>query len=68
MSSKKSGEPKSAEPRIPPAIPLKPRPKLFLILCIAFAVWLAALIVLYFTSVYPLRHPAKPGNAARSPQ
>lgn len=37
--------------------PLKPRPKLFVLLCAAFALWLIALAILYFATVYPLRHP-----------
>jgi len=36
---------------------LKPRPRLFKVLCVVFAVWMIALLVLYFWTVYPLRHP-----------
>jgi len=37
--------------------PLKPRPRLFLVLCILFALWMAALLVFYFKVVYPARPP-----------
>jgi hypothetical protein len=37
--------------------PLKPHPRLFKALCIAFTLWLIALLALYFWTVYPLRHP-----------
>lgn len=42
-------------PALPPAKPLKPRPKLFVALCMMFALWIAVLITLYFTTVYPHR-------------
>ncbi len=35
---------------------LKPRPTLLLILSIIFAIWVATLTTLYFTTVYPYRH------------
>ena len=38
-----------------PAQPLKPRPRLFVALCLAFALWIAVLITLYVTTVYPHR-------------
>jgi hypothetical protein len=34
---------------------------LFVILCVIFAAWMLALIVLYFTTVYSRRHPANSG-------
>ncbi|MGA3065599.1 MAG: hypothetical protein ABSF29_02000 [Tepidisphaeraceae bacterium] len=43
---------------------LRPRPRLFKSLCIAYAIWIIALLVLYFTTVYPLRHP----SSATQPQ
>ena len=60
MSPKRDGAEKKAAaadkaPALPPARPLKPRPKLFVGLCIAFALWIALLITLYFTTVYPHR-------------
>jgi hypothetical protein len=36
---------------------LTPRPKLFQVVCVIFALWMAALLILYFWTVYPLRHP-----------
>ena len=52
----------------PPCQPLKPRPKLFAALMLIFAVWLGALLTLYFKTVYPERHPSaaatRPGASA----
>lgn len=36
--------------------PLEPRKKLFTVLCVVFGVWVAMLITLYATTVYPQRH------------
>lgn len=47
----------------PPVKPFRPRPRLFLILCIIWVLWMAALVAAYFTTVYPLRFP----RAGRSP-
>jgi hypothetical protein len=48
--------------------PLKPRPKLFAILLIAFVIWLGVLLALYFKTVYPQRYPStaatRPGASA----
>jgi hypothetical protein len=41
-------------------IHLAPRPGLFRFLLLAFLVWLIALLVLYFTVVYPHRHEQHP--------
>ncbi len=38
--------------------PFKPRPRLFRILLMAFIFWMAALLILYFTTVWPLHHPS----------
>ncbi len=38
---------------------LKPHPRLFKALFVIFALWLALLLVLYFWTVYPLRHPGR---------
>ena len=47
---------------------LKPRPVLFKILCIVFALWILALLGMYFWTVYPLRHaPSPEGTGARRP-
>ena len=40
---------------------LRPRPRLFVALCAIFAMWMAALLILYFISVYPRRHPPNCG-------
>jgi ABC-type uncharacterized transport system permease subunit len=37
--------------------PLKPRPRLLLGLAVAYAAWLAFLLLMYFTTVFPRRHP-----------
>jgi len=36
---------------------LTPRPVLFKTLCVVFALWIVALLAMYFLTVYPLRHP-----------
>lgn len=38
-------------------IDLKPHPKLLAVLLILFFLWIAALLWMYFATVYPLRHP-----------
>ena len=38
------------------ANPLKPRKGLFIILCIVMALWIAGLVTMYFTTVWPRRH------------
>jgi len=35
---------------------LTPRPVLFRVVCVFFALWIVALLALYFWTVYPLRH------------
>ncbi|HEV8604853.1 MAG TPA: hypothetical protein VGQ99_05775 [Tepidisphaeraceae bacterium] len=35
---------------------LKPRPKLLLFLSILLAFWIAMLLTMYFTTIYPTRH------------
>jgi hypothetical protein len=42
----------------PPAPGLKPHPVLFRSVCVVFAVWIIILLVMYFLTVYPLRHPS----------
>ncbi|HEX5244229.1 MAG TPA: hypothetical protein VFW23_13275 [Tepidisphaeraceae bacterium] len=44
--------------------PLKPRRTLFAVLAFVLIVWLAVLLLMYFKTVYPLRHGAdkKPTN------
>jgi hypothetical protein len=77
--SKRTGSPKrggeSAKPQSavaapvePVCAPLKPRRKLLAVLMLGFAVWLGALLTLYFKTVYPQRHPSaaatRPGASA----
>ena len=47
----------------PVRLPDPPRPlrKLLLVLGVAYFLWLATLLVMYFTTVYPQRHSANPG-------
>jgi hypothetical protein len=52
------GQPSATEP-VPRLIP---RPMLFKVLCAVFALWVVMLLVLYFLTVYPLRHPSDPGG------
>jgi hypothetical protein len=42
-------------PQIPP---IRSRPKMLAFLIVAFVLWMAFLLLLYFTTVYPMRHPA----------
>jgi tellurite resistance protein TehA-like permease len=48
--------------------PLRPHPKLFVFLCIAFGLWVLFLIVLFCVTVYPKWHtlhpPLRPAPAA----
>jgi hypothetical protein len=39
---------------------LGPQKRLFIILCIAMAVWISALVTMYFTTVYPQRRTPTP--------
>jgi hypothetical protein len=47
--------------------PLAPRPRLFLFLSGLFAIWMSALLVLYFTTVYPRRHQPALGQPVPQP-
>ena len=38
--------------------PIKPRRGLLIVLSILLALWIAAMVVMYFTTVYPQRHPS----------
>lgn len=49
VSSKSAGT--KPQPQLPPADPLKPRPKLLVVLSMIFAAWVAFLLVLYFTTI-----------------
>jgi hypothetical protein len=53
------GQPSATQP-----LPrLTPRPILFKVLCVVFALWIVALLATYFLTVYPLRHPSSPGGS-----
>jgi hypothetical protein len=43
---------------------MKPRRGLLIVMSIAFAVWVAAMLAMYFTTVYPERHPSKSTTSA----
>jgi hypothetical protein len=47
--------------------PLQPRKKLFVVLCAVFGVWVALLITLYATTVYPNRHGKSAGQPTTKP-
>jgi len=51
--SKKEATVKQEFKTLPPP---RPRPVLLVVLSIAFAIWIALLLVDYFLSVYPRRH------------
>ena len=59
----KQPETKQAEPAPVRLPPLKPRPRLFYALLAMLGVWIAALLVLYATTVYPNR-----GESGRGPE
>jgi len=59
MSSPAAAKPKSSIPEPKAALaprPLRPRKKLFIILCLVLAAWIIALVVMYFTLVFPHGH------------
>jgi hypothetical protein len=49
-------------PSVPsvPVRPFKPHPILFAVMMLLFAIWVSILLILYFKTVYPHRHPARP--------
>jgi hypothetical protein len=51
--SHSAGPKPNQKPFLPP---LKPRPRLFVFLFVLFVIWIVALIVLYFKTVYPQLH------------
>lgn len=68
------GKPSASDPpTIQFAPPLKPQRKLYIISWIVFVLWVAFLLILYFKTVYPLRHgpqsvqPSATGQPAKSP-
>src|SRR5688572_10675095 len=58
-----AGAAPNAQSKPSPRAPgFKPRPKLFVVLCLAFVLWVILLLVLYFTTVYPRRATDQPGQ------
>lgn len=62
--AKSSAEPKSnptesATPAPRAIRPFTPRRKMMMVLALVYALWLAGLLVMYFTTVYPARHPSE---------
>jgi hypothetical protein len=39
---------------------LRPQKRLFIILSVVMGLWIAALVIMYFTTVYPQRHAPTP--------
>ncbi|HEX8916192.1 MAG TPA: hypothetical protein VF796_27835 [Humisphaera sp.] len=58
-----------AEPADGPVFypPLRPNRKLLLISAIVLAAWVIGLLVIYFTSIKPMRQPATPAADAKPP-
>ena len=60
----------SRKPSFTPGPPLKPRHKLFVGLLVALGAWIAILLTLYFTTIYPrhvpgdIRPPEATGTSA----
>jgi hypothetical protein len=44
--------------KLPPADRIKSRRRLLIALALIFALWVAMMLVMYFSTVYPHRHPA----------
>ena len=53
-SESKVSAPDQSPPQTPPE-PLRPHPKLFVALFVAFLLWLGVLVTMYFKTVYPYR-------------
>jgi hypothetical protein len=51
-----SGKAGNAKEVAPVVQPPRPRPVLFKVLCVVFAIWIGVLLFLYFATVYPRRH------------
>jgi uncharacterized protein involved in exopolysaccharide biosynthesis len=51
-----------------PPTPIKPRRGLLIAMSVIFGVWVAFMLAMYFTTVYPQRHAAKPTTAIASPR
>jgi hypothetical protein len=62
---KESAPTKGAESAPPPYRPLRPHRMLFASLLIGFLLWVGVLLLLYFRTVYPERHPSAGTTATR---
>jgi hypothetical protein len=51
-ATKSSGQPKQPPAAPEPVVRLKPRPAIFFILLVVFAIWIGFLVSLYFKTVY----------------
>jgi hypothetical protein len=57
VTEKQATQQRDSQPR---AIALRPRKRWFIILSIVMAVWIGALVTMYFTTVWPQRHSSTP--------
>jgi hypothetical protein len=48
---KSSGGPGAAPPP-----PVRPRKAVFIVMCILFLAWIGVMLLIYFKTVYPIRH------------
>ena len=60
-----TGLPPNRTPLIPR--PVKPRPSLFALFCVVFAIWIGVLVWIYATLVYPVRHHPGAGPTMTGP-
>lgn len=70
MKHDKPAAVESQKPASPAPRPLKPRRKMFLILLSVWVLWVAFLLTMYFTTVYPHRYieaDPEPSAQASSP-
>lgn len=51
-------------PVLPAPRPFVPQRGAFIGMCVLFAIWVGFLVTLYFTTIYPKRHPSKPEQPA----
>jgi hypothetical protein len=65
MTSRSAAERAPASAPSTNETPIKPRRGLLIVLSIVLALWIAAMVVMYFTTVYPQRHPAKPTPSSK---
>jgi hypothetical protein len=57
----------STEHQPPASNPLQPRPRMLVVLSVVFVLWVAFLLTMYFTTVYPHRQiEARPSATAQA--